>query len=86
MIFGQEAQKNLENLNVFIIGAGAVGCELLKYFAMMGISTNPNSLLTITDNDRIEKSNLNRQFLFRNNDFLKFKSQCAIEAVKKNEF
>ena len=83
MIFGQETQKNLENLNIFIIGAGAVGCELLKYFAMMGISTNSSSLLTITDNDRIEKSNLNRQFLFRNNDILKFKSQCAIEAVKK---
>ena len=83
LIFGNETQKNLENLNIFIVGAGAVGCELLKYFAMMGISINKNSLLSITDNDRIEKSNLNRQFLFRNNDILKLKAECAIKSVKE---
>lgn len=86
LIFGNEVQKNLEKLNVFIIGAGAVGCELLKYFAMMGISTNPNSILSITDNDRIEKSNLNRQFLFRNDNILQFKSECAIKAVKNMNY
>ena len=42
-IFGQELQKKLNNLNIFIIGAGALGCELLKHFALMGISTNKNS-------------------------------------------
>ena len=83
LIFGDETQKKLENLNVFLIGTGAVGCELLKYFAMMGISTNENSLLTATDHDRIEKSNLNRQFLFRENDITSLKSKCAIEAIKK---
>ncbi len=82
IIFGDEAQKKLENLNLFIIGAGAIGCELLKYFAMMGISTNNNSVITITDHDKIEKSNLNRQFLFRENDIGKFKSECAINSVK----
>jgi ubiquitin-activating enzyme E1 len=83
LIFGDETQKKLENLNVFMIGAGALGCELLKYCAMMGISTNPNSLLTVTDHDRIEKSNLSRQFLFRENNLGDLKSQCAINAVKK---
>ena len=82
IIFGDEAQKKLENLNIFMIGAGAIGCELLKYFAMMGISTNNNSVITITDHDKIEKSNLNRQFLFRENDIGKFKSECAINSVK----
>ena len=81
-IFGNESQRKLENLNIFMIGAGAIGCELLKNFAMMGISTSPNSLITVTDHDRIEKSNLNRQFLFRENSIGKLKSECAINAVK----
>ena len=82
-IFGEKTQQNLENLNLFLIGAGAVGCELLKYFAMMGISTNKNAKLIVTDHDRIEKSNLSRQFLFRNKDILKLKSECAINSIKK---
>ena len=82
-IFGEETQKKLEKLNIFLIGAGAVGCELLKYFAMMGVSTNQNSKLIVTDNDRIEKSNLSRQFLFRNNDILKLKAECAVNSIKK---
>ena len=82
-IFGEKTQQNLENLNIFQIGAGAVGCELLKYFSMMGISTNKNSKIIVTDHDRIEKSNLSRQFLFRNNDILKLKSECAINSIKK---
>ena len=60
-----------------------MGCESLKYFAMMGISTNVNSLLTATGHDRIEKSNLNRQFLFRENDITSLKYKCAIESIKK---
>ena len=83
-IFGENVIKNLEKLNVFIIGAGALGCELLKYFALMGISTSPDSMLSITDHDIIEKSNLNRQFLFREKDITenKHKAECAISAIK----
>lgn len=83
LIFGNETQKKLENLNLFLIGVGAVGCELLKYFAMMGISTNSNSLLIVTDHDRIEKSNISRKFLFREKDIFSLKSECAINSVKK---
>ena len=82
LIFGDEAQKKLENFNIFLIGAGAVGCELLKYFAMMGISISPNKIITVTDYDKIEKLNLCRQFLFRENDIGKLKSECAINSVK----
>jgi len=82
LIFGDETQKNLEKLNIFMIGAGAVGCELLKNFALMGISTKPGSMIIVTDHDRIEKSNLSRQLLFRENDISQLKSECAVKSIK----
>ena len=50
------------------MGAGAIGCELLKNFAMMGLGASPEGRIFVTDMDVIEKSNLNRQFLFRPHD------------------
>lgn len=49
---------------LFQVGAGAIGCELLKNFAMMGLASGEGEVI-VTDMDTIEKSNLNRQFLFR---------------------
>lgn len=81
-IFGREFKQKLANLNYFIVGAGAIGCELLKNFAMLGISTE-NGITTVTDMDFIEKSNLNRQFLFRPVDVQKSKSSTAAKVIKK---
>ena len=81
-IFGNEIQEKLSNLNIFMIGAGALGCEFLKNFALMGIGTNKNKNISVTDNDSIELSNLNRQFLFRNNDIGKNKSLVACRESK----
>lgn len=47
------------------MGAGAIGCELLKNFAMIGLGCGKGGEVVVTDMDTIEKSNLNRQFLFR---------------------
>lgn len=55
-------------LQVFLVGAGALGCEFIKNFAMMGLGTGVQGQTTITDDDVIEKSNLSRQFLFRDWD------------------
>lgn len=54
-------------LQVFLVGAGALGCEFIKNFAMMGLGAGTGQV-TITDDDVIEKSNLSRQFLFRDWD------------------
>jgi molybdopterin/thiamine biosynthesis adenylyltransferase len=43
-----------------MIGAGAIGCELLKNFAMLGIGTKKKGEIYLTDPDVIETSNLNR--------------------------
>ena len=82
-IFGNEIQKKIEDSNIFMIGAGALGCEFLKNFALMGMSISKGKEVTVTDNDNIETSNLNRQFLFRKNDIGHSKSKCACFAVKK---
>ena len=82
-IYGQEIQNKLKNLNIFMIGAGALGCEYLKLFCMMGIATNRNGKIIVTDNDNIEVSNLNRQFLFKKEHIGKSKSKIACEEIKK---
>jgi ubiquitin-activating enzyme E1 len=43
-----------------MIGAGAIGCELLKNFSMVGIATNLEGCIYLTDPDVIENSNLSR--------------------------
>jgi len=58
----------LERQKFFLCGAGALGCEFLKNFAMMGLACGEHGNIHVTDMDNIEKSNLNRQFLFRDYD------------------
>ena len=66
-----------------MVGAGAIGCELLKNYAMIGVGTGKASKdkeagqIVLTDPDVIEVSNLNRQFLFREKHLRKPKSQTA---------
>lgn len=81
-VFGQKFQQEIANLNVFLVGSGAIGCEMLKNWAMMGLGSGPNGKIVITDMDSIEKSNLNRQFLFRPKDVGKNKSEVAAAAAK----
>lgn len=81
-VFGSSLQRTLADLNVFVVGAGALGCEVLKNLAMMGVACGSGTI-TITDMDQIERSNLNRQFLFRNTDVGQEKSACAAAAVKR---
>ena len=82
-IFGKVFQNKIENLELFVIGSGAIGCEVLKNFAMMGVSSAKGKKSIITDCDSIELSNLNRQFLFRKEDIGKSKSLIACNASKK---
>jgi len=83
-VFGKDYQKKLAASKYFIVGAGALGCEYMKNFAMLGMCTkNEGGKLFITDMDTIEKSNLNRQFLFRPHDVQKNKSTVAAAAATR---
>ncbi|XP_056665926.1 ubiquitin-like modifier-activating enzyme 1, partial [Monodelphis domestica] len=82
-VFGSDLQEKLGKQRFFLVGAGALGCELLKNFAMMGLGCGEGGDITVTDMDIIEKSNLNRQFLFRPWDVTKLKSDTAAAAVRQ---
>uniref|UniRef100_A0A8D3D8K7 E1 ubiquitin-activating enzyme n=1 Tax=Scophthalmus maximus TaxID=52904 RepID=A0A8D3D8K7_SCOMX len=81
-VFGTKLQDMLGKQRYFLVGAGAIGCELLKNFAMIGLAGGEGEVI-VTDMDTIEKSNLNRQFLFRPSDVTKMKSDTAAAAVKQ---
>lgn len=80
-VFGSKLQKKLEDAKIFIVGSGALGCEFLKNLALMGVCCSPEGKLTITDDDVIEKSNLSRQFLFRDWNIGQAKSTVAATAA-----
>ena len=86
ILFGDKYYQKLKNLNLLQVGAGAIGCELLKNFAVLGIGDGDNGKIYITDPDVIEVSNLTRQFLFREKHLrLPKSSTAAAAAVQMNK-
>ncbi|KAF6002095.1 E1 ubiquitin-activating protein [Cyanidiococcus yangmingshanensis] len=81
-VLGRPLQETIHELAYFCVGAGAIGAELLKCWACMGLGlADHKGLIAITDMDTIERSNLNRQFLFRATDIGRSKSLAARDAV-----
>jgi molybdopterin/thiamine biosynthesis adenylyltransferase len=71
-------QETLANGTLMIIGVGALGCEIAKDFALMGIGK-----LILVDLDTIETSNLSRQMLFKPGDEGRPKAEVAAERLKE---
>eukprot|EP01129_Flabellula_baltica_P006184 TRINITY_DN2289_c0_g1_i3.p1 TRINITY_DN2289_c0_g1~~TRINITY_DN2289_c0_g1_i3.p1 ORF type:complete len:1109 (-),score=332.58 TRINITY_DN2289_c0_g1_i3:35-3334(-) len=80
-IFGKAFQDLIADQKYFMVGCGALGCEYLKGFALMGLGSG-NGVINVTDMDRIEVSNLNRQFLFRKENVGSQKSVAAAERAR----
>ena len=71
-------QDTISNGTIMVVGIGALGCEIAKDFALMGIGK-----LILVDLDTIETSNLSRQMLFRPGDEGRPKAEVAAERLKK---
>lgn len=117
-VYGEEVASELRRLKVFIVGSGAIGCELLKTFALLGIGASASASasgsasasvvshdskikdegsegseslwhglssggIVLADMDIIERSNLNRQLLFRERHVGFAKAEVAAETIKQ---
>ncbi|XP_006657898.2 SUMO-activating enzyme subunit 2 [Oryza brachyantha] len=72
------SEEAVKAAKVLMVGAGGIGCELLKTLALSGFRD-----IHIIDLDTIEVSNLNRQFLFRQSHVGQSKAHVARDAVLK---
>ncbi|KAH9855584.1 hypothetical protein C2E23DRAFT_813898 [Lenzites betulinus] len=72
VILGQQLYGRLSQTKVLLVGAGGIGCELLKNIVLTGFGD-----ITLLDLDTIDLSNLNRQFLFRKKDIKQSKALVA---------
>src|SRR5439155_8794643 len=76
-LIGWWDQKKLANAKVLVIGAGALGNEIVKNLALLGVGH-----VLIADLDRIENSNLSRSVLYRAADNGSYKATAAVAAAR----
>ena len=67
-------QERLKNATIMVVGAGAIGNELIKNLALLGIGR-----ILIFDMDAIENTNLTRSVLYRRKDVGRYKAEVAAE-------
>ena len=70
-------QKKLQSARVLVIGAGALGNEILKNLGLLGFER-----IVIVDLDKVEESNLSRTILYRDGDVGSYKAEAAARSVK----
>ena len=73
---GCKGQLKLKNSSVVCIGAGGLGSSVLLYLAAAGIGR-----IGIVDNDRVEKSNLQRQIIHETNTVGNLKINSALSLI-----
>uniref|UniRef100_A0A182WFG0 SUMO-activating enzyme subunit n=1 Tax=Anopheles minimus TaxID=112268 RepID=A0A182WFG0_9DIPT len=75
-VFEAGLQKKITDSKVLVVGAGGIGCEVLKNLVLTGFTD-----IEIIDLDTIDVSNLNRQFLFHKEHVGKSKANVARESA-----
>ena len=71
-------QERLKNATIMVVGAGAIGNELIKNLTLLGIGR-----ILIYDMDSIENTNLTRSVLYRAKDVGRYKAEVAAERARE---
>jgi adenylyltransferase/sulfurtransferase len=77
-LIGWWDQARLKSAKALVIGAGALGNEIIKNLALLGVG-----YVLVADLDRIEASNLSRSVLFRESDCGRGKAEVAAERARE---
>lgn len=70
--WGAEGQLRLKSSTVFVAGAGGLGCPAATYLAAAGVGR-----VVVCDADRVDRPNLNRQYLYSPSDVGRDKAPIA---------
>ncbi len=74
--FGEEAQLKLRRAKVLVIGAGGLGSQVLLYLTAAGVGT-----IGIVENDKVDRTNLQRQLLYTSESVDKYKLNEAVNRL-----
>lgn len=77
-LIGKTGQSKLSKAKILIVGAGGTGCPVFVYLQHAGIGN-----ICICDDDKVQKSNLNRQFLYDEEDVGELKTDILLRKYDK---
>ncbi|MFC3092909.1 HesA/MoeB/ThiF family protein [Alteromonas sediminis] len=75
---GEAGQLAITQAKLMVVGVGGLGCPVSQYLVASGVGS-----LILIDHDKIELSNLQRQFLFNESDIGKYKVDVAAERLRQ---
>ncbi|MGA8858292.1 MAG: ThiF family adenylyltransferase [Candidatus Bathyarchaeia archaeon] len=78
LLWGLEGQRRIRDSSVLLAGAGAIGNEVAKNLAMLGVGR-----IIIVDRDTVEMSNVSRMVFFEKSDLGKNKAEVLAKKIHR---